>query len=132
MMIPTSARLRFTELTPARCHRRVMTGCGASSGNSPRCAASCCTHQVQSLFPKENPASLRPQLEQLATVKGVSQEAVVGTRRSASHPDQANEPAILRSSFSWLKGKGFEHGGHGRIRREEPKAHTRIGWMIVW
>jgi len=53
---------------------------------------------VQSLFPKENPASLRPQLEQLATVKGVSQEAVVGTRRSASHPDQANEPAILREA----------------------------------
>src|SRR5947207_817230 len=98
MLIPTSARLRFTELTPARCHGRVMTGCGASSGNSPRCVASCYTPELQSFFPNATSASLRTHLAQSDTVKGVSQEAVHQPRRSASRQDEANEPAILREA----------------------------------
>src|SRR5438874_2208812 len=98
MLIPTSARLRFTELTPARCHGRVMTGCGASSHNSPRRADSCYTQQVQSLFPQHKPASLRKELEQIATVKGASQSALVHPGRSASRQHEANEPAILREA----------------------------------
>jgi hypothetical protein len=67
------------ELTAPRCQGTGITGCRASSDNSPRCAASCCTHHAQSRFPKENGGSLRPQLEQLAMgINGVSQSSQKG------------------------------------------------------
>src|SRR5438270_5709029 len=97
MLIPTRARLRLMELTLLRRHGGVSTGWRASSGNSPRCAASCCTHHGQSRFPRENPASLRPQLEQFATVKVYHN----GQRRASSHPGS--------SSYVTWSGSGLKH-----------------------
>src|SRR5579863_981491 len=49
-----------------RTHGARITGCGASSTTSPRCAASCCTHHWQIFLPKERPGSWRPQRTQFA------------------------------------------------------------------
>src|SRR5437868_5188272 len=64
-LMPTSAWVSIMELLPPLCHGAGISGCGASSGSSPRCAAWWRTHHAHSRFPKENGGSLRPQLEQM-------------------------------------------------------------------
>src|SRR5437868_9649186 len=73
-LMPTSAWVSIMELLPPLCHGAGISGCGASSGSSPRCAAWWRTHHAHSRFPKENGGSLRPQLEQVdMDTKGLSQ-----------------------------------------------------------
>jgi len=52
--------------SPRRTQGVRITGCGASSTISPRCAASCCTHHWQIFLPKEKPGSCRPHRTQFA------------------------------------------------------------------
>src|SRR5260370_15406302 len=54
--------------SPRLTHGLRMTGCGASSASSPRCAASCCTHHWQTFLPKVKPESWRPHRMQFAMV----------------------------------------------------------------
>src|ERR1700730_19217446 len=46
--------------SPRRTHGAGIIGCGASSDNSPRCAASCCLHHWQIFFPNIRGGSCRP------------------------------------------------------------------------
>src|SRR5579864_2879404 len=62
-----------------RAQGRVMTGCGALSDSSPRCAASCCTHHWQ-IFLNVRGGSCRPHRIQFAmsNTKVSAVEWVVG------------------------------------------------------
>src|SRR5258708_5837436 len=65
-LIPKKICVTTIEVDWRRSQGGASTRCTASSGSSPRCAASCCTHHEQIFFPKDKPGRLRPHLTQFA------------------------------------------------------------------